>query len=103
MKKDAADPSSDLRVCGDYKQTVNRVAPLDNYPIPTVDEHLASFKGCVTFSKIDLKQAYQQLELDDETKELLTVNTHEVYSNLQDYSLGCIVQQEFFKGKWIEG
>ena len=76
VKKDAADPSSDLRVCGDYKQTVNQVAPLDNYPIPTVDEHLASFKGCVTFSKIDLKQAYQQLELDDETKELLTVNTH---------------------------
>ena len=49
VKKDPADPNSDLRVCGDYKLTVNKVAPLDSYPIPTIQEHLASFQGCVKF------------------------------------------------------
>ena len=53
-----------------------QVAPCDNYPIPSTSEQLATLKGGKMFSKIDLSQAYQQLELDDESKELLTVSTH---------------------------
>ncbi len=74
--KDAKDPGGAVRVCGDYKITVNAVAPLDNYPIPNTNEQLATLAGGQKFSKIDLSQAYQQLELDEESKELLTVNTH---------------------------
>ncbi len=74
--KDAKDPGGPVRVCGDYKITVNAVAPLDNYPIPNTNEQLATFAGGQKFSKIDLSQAYQQLELEEESKELLTVNTH---------------------------
>ncbi len=74
--KDARDPSGPLRICGDYKITVNAVAPLDNYPIPNTSEQLATLSGGQKFSKIDLSQAYQQLELAEESKELLTVNTH---------------------------
>ena len=74
--KDAKDPSGSIRICGDYKITVNSVAPLDNYPIPNTSEQLATLAGGHRFSKIDLSQAYQQVELDEPSKELLTVNTH---------------------------
>ena len=74
--KNAKDPAGPIRICGDYKVTVNSVAPCDNYPIPSTSEQLATLKGGKKFSKIDLSQAYQQLELDDESKELLTVSTH---------------------------
>ena len=74
--KDAKNPGGAIRICGDYKITVNAVAQLDNYPIPNTTEQLATLAGGKKFSKIDLRQAYQQLELDDESKELLTVNTH---------------------------
>ena len=74
--KDARDPSGPIRICGDYKITVNAVAPLDNYPIPNTSDQLATLAGGSKFSKIDLSQAYQQVELDDSSKELLTVNTH---------------------------
>lgn len=65
-----------LRICGDYRCTVNRVVKPDVYPIPTVAELFSRLAGGVIFSKLDLKQAYQQLVLDDAAAELLTINTH---------------------------
>ena len=34
-----------VRICGDYKVTVNRVAKLDKYPIPRIDDLFASLSG----------------------------------------------------------
>ena len=31
---------------------------------------------CITFTYLDMSQAYQQLELDDQSKEIVTINTH---------------------------
>ena len=59
--KGPQDPSGPIWICGDYKLTVNRVAPLDNYPVPSVTDQLATLEGKVVFSKLDLSQAYQQL------------------------------------------
>ena len=74
--KNKEDPSGPIRICGDYKITVNTMAPCDNYPLPNTPEQLATLAGGEHFSKIDLKQAYQQVELDESSRELLTVNTH---------------------------
>ena len=44
-----------LKICGDYKVTVNRAAKADNkYPIPRVNELFTSPSGGKTFSKLDL-------------------------------------------------
>ena len=59
--KDPKNPGGPIRICGDYKMTVNRVAPCDNYPIPNTSEQLATLAGGDKFSKLDLSQAYQQL------------------------------------------
>ena len=67
-------PGGPIRICGNYKMTVNKVAPCDNYSIPNTSEQLATLAG-EKFSKIDLSQAYQQLELDESTRELLTIST----------------------------
>ena len=74
--KDPKDPAGPIRICGDYKTTVNTMAPCDNYPLPNTPEQLATLAGGEHFSKIDLKQAYQQVELNEASRELLTVNTH---------------------------
>ena len=65
-----------IRICGDYKQTINQVAIPDKYPLPKVDDLLASLAGGETFTKLDLAHAYQQLVLDEESSKLATVNTH---------------------------
>ncbi|XP_034780493.2 uncharacterized protein K02A2.6-like [Acipenser ruthenus] len=71
MKKDGS-----LRLCGDYRCTVNTAVKSDTYPLPTLAELFASLAGGAIFTKLDLKQAYQQLVLDETSAELLTVNTH---------------------------
>ena len=65
-----------IRICGDFKLTVNRVAKLDRYPIPKIDDLFAKLSGGILFSKIDLSQAYQQLELDKDSKQYTVINTH---------------------------
>ena len=65
-----------VRICGDYKCTVNQVSKLDNYPIPKTEDLLATLGGGNKFTKLDMSQAYQQLLLDEESKKFTTINTH---------------------------
>ena len=67
---------SSVRICGDYKVTVNRVAKLDVYPLPRIKDLFASLTGGKKFSKFDLAHAYQQVQLDDDSKKFTTINTH---------------------------
>ncbi len=59
---------------GDFKQPVNPVAKLDKYPIPRVEDLFVKLAGGKAFTKLDLSQAYLQLPLDEESKELVVVN-----------------------------
>jgi len=65
-----------VRICGDYKATVNQVSRLDNYPIPKTEDLVATIGGGEKFSKLDMSHAYQQLLLDEESKKYLVINTH---------------------------
>lgn len=65
-----------VRICGDFKVTINRAAKLDKYPIPKIDELFTSLAGGKAFSKLDLSHAYLQVELDEESRQYATINTH---------------------------
>ena len=65
-----------VRICGDFKQTVNRAAKLDRYPIPKIEDLFASLSGGQKFSKLDLSQAYNQIVLDEESRKYVVINTH---------------------------
>ena len=65
-----------IRICGDYKITVNQASKLDRYPIPKIEDLLATLEGGEKFTKLDMSQAYQQMELDEDSKQYLTINTH---------------------------
>ena len=67
---------SSVCICGDYKVTVNRVAKVDSYPLPHIDDLFASLAGEKLFSKLDLAHAYQQIPLAEESKKLVVINTH---------------------------
>ena len=64
-----------VRLCGDYKCTVNQAIHTEQYPIPTPEELQTKMAGGKQFSKIDLKCAYQQMVLDEESQNLVTINT----------------------------
>ena len=64
-----------VRICGDFSVTLNKVLYTDNYPLPRIEELFSKLHGGVEFSKIDLSRAYNQLVLDD-SKNLTCINTH---------------------------
>ena len=65
-----------VRICGDFRMTVNPVSKLDNYPIPRVKDLFAKLQKGQTFTKLDMSQAYQQLPLDPVSKNYVVINTH---------------------------
>ena len=48
-------PDGGLRLCGDYKMTINPRAKCDNYPVPKTEDLLATISGGKRFTKLDLK------------------------------------------------
>ena len=65
-----------VRICGDYKTTVNPILEVDRHPLPDIDDLLSQLAGGVAFSKLDLSRAYHQLRLEEQSQELTTINTH---------------------------
>ena len=69
-------PGKPPRLCADYRTTLNpHLAPV-SFPMPTMEESFACLAGNVVFSKLDLKDAYLQVPVDEESARLLTVTTH---------------------------
>ena len=65
-----------IRICGDYKLTVNKIIKIDAYPLPKIDELFVTLTGGRTFSKLDLLQVYQQLVLDEASKPYTIISRH---------------------------
>ena len=65
-----------VRLCGDYRETVNANAEPVSYPLPRAEELFANLSGGKTFTVFDLSDAYLQQPVDDESSMLLTINTH---------------------------
>ena len=64
-----------IRICGDFRVTINQVAQRDMYPLPKVEDLLSTLAGGNAFSKPDLRHAYQQIQLSKESRKLVTINT----------------------------
>ena len=77
-----------IRICGDYKLTANKASRLEQYPIPKVEDLFSSLTGGIAFTKLDMSQAYQQLELDEQSKEVVTINTHKGLFSYQRLPFG---------------
>ena len=65
-----------VRLCGDYRTTVNQVLERDSYPLPRIEDLFSTLAGGQSFTKLDLRQACQQVQLDEQSKEYVTINTH---------------------------
>lgn len=92
LKKDGI-----LRVCADYSVTVNKYIISENYPLPRIDDLFQALQGGIHFSKIDLKQAYHQLEVSDETGKLLTWSTHKDVYKVNRLPFGCKPNSSIFQ------
>ncbi|KAL4009353.1 hypothetical protein ACER0C_003205 [Sarotherodon galilaeus] len=68
--------SDSVRICGDFKVSVNPVLRIDQYPLPRIEDIFTAVAGGKHFSKIDLAQAYLQMEVEETSRKYLVINTH---------------------------
>ncbi|KAG8173745.1 hypothetical protein JTE90_023235 [Oedothorax gibbosus] len=87
-----------IRICGDFKLTANIAIDPDQYPLPKADDIFASLAGGIQFSKLDLKNAYNQLELDEASRKFTVINTHLGLFEYVRLPLVCHLRQQSFKG-----
>ncbi|EFO97163.1 hypothetical protein CRE_03461 [Caenorhabditis remanei] len=65
-----------IRLCSDFSTGLNDAIEAHQHPLPTADDIFAKLNGGKFFSQIDLADAYLQIEVDDDSKKLLVINTH---------------------------
>ena len=71
-------PKSDrtIQLCGDYKVTVNLDLEIDQYPLPVPEDLMLCLTGVKVLTNLDLSSAYQQIPLDEESRQYVTITTH---------------------------
>ena len=57
--------AGNVRIYGDFKVTVNPVLHTVQYPLSRFEDIFASLSGAGRFTKIDLVQAYLQIEIEE--------------------------------------
>ena len=67
-------PNGRLRLCLDPKD-LNEAIMRDHYPTPTVEEIVPKLAGAKIFSKLDARNGYWNVMLDEESSYLTTFNT----------------------------
>lgn len=67
---------STIRICGDYKVTVNKMIAKEEHPIPQIEELANKLAKGKKFSTIDFSHAYTHIALDPDSQDITTINSH---------------------------
>ena len=65
--------NGESRLCVDLKVHINGKVMDEDYPIPDMETIFHKLHGASYFGKIDLSDAYYQIELDEEAKDICTI------------------------------
>ena len=90
------------RLCSDFKVTINHVIVQEHCPLPNIEDVFSNLNGGKVFSMIDLVNAYQQLELDNSSKELVTVSTHKGLYQYQQLPFGLTSASAIFRNTIVK-
>ncbi|UYV71319.1 hypothetical protein LAZ67_8002616 [Cordylochernes scorpioides] len=92
-----AKPDGQIRLCADFKKSLNPYLEDVKYPIPNIDSVLSNFQGNKLFNKLDLSKAYHQIEMDDISKKYLVVSTHKGLYKYNRLAFGIKNASEIFQ------
>ncbi|XP_055634104.1 uncharacterized protein LOC129774397 [Toxorhynchites rutilus septentrionalis] len=66
--------TGEVRLCVDMRRE-NQAVLRETHPLPLIEELLSSVSGAVLFSKIDIKDAYHQVEISERSRPITTFIT----------------------------
>jgi len=86
-----------IRLCGDYKVTVNTALDAHLYPVPATDRLLTEIKPGGFFARIDMAQAYLQFPVDEASAEAQTIVTHRGTFKVNRLQFGVNIAPNIFQ------
>ena len=89
--------SNQIRICTDFSTGLNDALQDYYYPLPSPEEIFCKLNGGKIFSKIDLSDAYLQIEVDEESSKLLCINTHRGLFKYNRLAFGVKVAPAIFQ------
>lgn len=81
-------PDGTVRLCVDYKITVNPCLKDAHYPIRKVDDILNSLKKSKYYCRLDLFKAYLHVKVDKDSQSIQTISTHRGTYKMNRLSFG---------------
>ena len=87
-----------LRICLDPKD-LNRAIRRCHHKAPTLEELTHSFSGATVFSKLDAKNGYWAVELDEESQLLTTFNSPFGRYCYQRMPFGLVMSQDVYQSR----
>ena len=99
-------PGGGIRICGDYKCTVNPQLEVPKHPMPTLEDILAKLPDMKLFCKLDLSTAYLQMTLDEESQKMTVLNTPRGLLKMKRLPYGIAASPAIFQStmeKVLEG
>jgi len=74
---------------------VNQVATLDWYPIPGMEDLYAQLGKCGTYTKPDMRYAYEQIELHPDSHKFVTIKSPRP-RHVQATAVRCVISTRDF-------
>ncbi|XP_046865628.1 uncharacterized protein LOC124459893 [Drosophila willistoni] len=93
--------SGEIRLCLDMRRA-NLAILRENYPLPTFDMFMTKLRDARCFSRLDLKNAYHQLELDESSRQITTFITHKGLFRYKRLFFGVNSAPEIFQRRLEE-
>lgn len=84
-------PNGDIRLCADYKVTLNKLIKDENHPIPRIEDIFSSMAGGRFFCTLDIKSAYLHMVMDDESSKMQALSTHKGFYKVNRLMFGVKV------------
>ena len=85
-----------IRMCVDMRQA-NKAIQRERHITPTIKEVIGDLNGAKVFSKLDLNQGYNQLELAPESRYITTFSTHVGLRRFKRLNFGVSSAAEIFQ------
>ena len=87
-----------LRLCLDPKD-LNQVIQREHYPLPTIEDVATRLHGAKVFTKLDVKNGFWHVQLDDSSSYLTTFNTPFGRYRWKRMPFGIRSAPEVFRGR----
>ncbi|XP_053686407.1 uncharacterized protein K02A2.6-like [Sabethes cyaneus] len=88
--------NGDIRLCVDLRR-VNQAVIRDRHPMPIIDDILMRMGKGKLWSVLDIKDAFFLLELDSETRDVMTFITHRGLYRFKRLPFGLVSAPEIFQ------